>query len=461
MPSKVYINRTLNMKKISHIGLDMDHTLVRYNSVNFETLAYKTMLQKLVSVKSYPDKILNLKFNYDDAIRGLVVDKINGNLLKLSRFGAIRQSHHGTKKIDFSEQNKFYKSTYIDLGDPEYISVDTSFSISYATLYAQLVDFKDQDPLGVQLPKYHIIADDLNSVLDAAHRDGSIKDVVANHLSEYIVKDEELVRGIERYLKHSKKFFIVTNSEYDYTKLLLDYAINPFLKKGETWKDLFFLVVTAAQKPRFFYDSLSFLKIDPQTAWMSNIGTKKITSGIYQGGCARRLTDDLGLNPDEILYVGDHIYGDILRLKKDCSWRTALIVEEIADEVEKLHKSKPVSDIIANLMTKKIPLERELDKLISLKIENNEAGVQTKIDQLLQKINLIDSEVSPLIKEQNQLHNKQWGELMRVGIEESYFAYQVERFACIYMSRLSHMLEISPRAYYRAPKRLMAHDMEL
>ncbi|MCB0391928.1 MAG: HAD-IG family 5'-nucleotidase, partial [Bdellovibrionales bacterium] len=249
MSSKVYINRTLNMKKISYIGLDMDHTLVRYNSVNFEKLAYKTMLQKLVSQKGYPQKVLELEFNYDDAIRGLVVDKNNGNLLKLSRFGAIRQSRHGTRPINYNQQKSFYKSTYIDLGDPEYISVDTAFSISYATLYAQLVDFKDLDEEGRLLPDYHIIADDLNSALDASHRDGSIKQVVAQNLENYIVKDEELVEGIIRYQKHGKKFFIVTNSDFDYTKLLLDYAINPFLEKGQTWQDLFFLVITTAQKP--------------------------------------------------------------------------------------------------------------------------------------------------------------------------------------------------------------------
>ena len=461
MSNKVYINRTLNMKKISHIGLDMDHTLVRYNSANFERLAYRTMLQKLVSEKNYPEKILDLQFTYEDAIRGLVIDKVNGNLLKLSRFGAIRQSRHGTRKIDYSQQKKNYKSTYIDLGDPKYISVDTAFSISYATLYAQLIDFKDLDVLGAQLPEYHIIADDLNEVLDLSHRDGSIKGVVANHLADYILKDGELVTHIERYLKHNKKIFIVTNSEYDYTKLLLDYAINPFLQEGRTWQDLFFLVITGAQKPRFFYDNLKFYKIDPQTGWMSIIGTEKISHGVYQGGCARRLTDDLGLNPDEILYVGDHIYGDILRLKKDCSWRTALVVEEIADELEKLRKGKPISDEIAKLMNKKIPLERELDKLISKKIEANQNIQQTQIDQLMNSIQQIDKEISPLIKQQDQLHNEKWGEFMRVGIEESYFAYQVERFACIYMSRLSHLLEISPRAYFRSPKRLMAHDLEM
>src|SRR5207237_9293914 len=36
---------------------------------------------------------------------------------------------------------------------------------------------------------------------------------------------------------------------------------------------------------------------------------------------------------DEILYVGDHIYGDILRSKKESAWRTAMIIQELEGEV--------------------------------------------------------------------------------------------------------------------------------
>ena len=459
--SKVFVNRTLNMKRINYIGLDMDHTLVRYNSVNFERLAHKTMLEKLVKIKGYPEKILTLPFSYESTIRGLVIDKNKGNLIKLSRYGAIRTSRHGLKPIDYDLQRKIYKSTYIDLGDPQYEAVDTAFSLSFATLFAQLVDLKSNDTsCGQEIPEYPTIAEDLNQVLDSSHRDGSIKSVVKNNLSDYIIRDETLVHTIYRYLKHGKKFFIVTNSDFEYTKLLLDYAISPFLQKGHTWLDIFDVVITSAQKPRFFYDNLKYLKIDPKTGLMTNLGTDKITSGVYQGGCADQFTQDMGLEPDEILYVGDHIYGDILRLKKDCAWRTALVVEEIEDEIKKNKEAAKYNAEISKFMEQKIPLERELDELISQKIETGNSSKQSQIDELLKKVTDIDHKISPLIKAQDEAHNSYWGELMRAGIEESYFAYQVERFACIYMSRLTDLLEMSPRTYYRSHRRLMAHDLE-
>lgn len=106
MLNQVFVNRTLNMRKIKFIGLDMDHTLVRYNTKAFEELAHKTIIQKLIK-RGYPQKIENLQFDFDTAIRGLIIDKNRGNILKVSRHGAIRGSRHGTQDIDFQTQQKF------------------------------------------------------------------------------------------------------------------------------------------------------------------------------------------------------------------------------------------------------------------------------------------------------------------------------------------------------------------
>ena len=182
--------------------------------------------------------------------------------------------------------------------------------------------------------------------------------------------------------------------------------------------------------------------------------------GIYQHGCANTFTTDLALDADQILYIGDHIYGDIVRLKKDCAWRTALVVEELEDEVKKIQKAKPVQKKINALMAKKLPLETKIDELISTRIEEDQAGIDKRVEKLIEKSKLIDKQLSPLIRQRQRLFNKHWGEVMRVGIEESYFAHQVERFACIYMAKLSDFLKISPRTYFRSPYRALPHEMD-
>ena len=460
--ASVFVNRTLNLKRIRYLGLDMDHTLIRYNVEEFERLSHTSIKEKLVKNKNYPAEVLNLPFRYDLAIRGLVIDRRKGNLLKLNRHSAIQLSYHGLKPIDFKTQQKIYKSTYIDLSDSEYLAVDTAFSLSLASLFAQIVDLKENS-LDVKFPDFATIADDVLKALDEAHRDGSIKDVVAKNLDKFIIKEPDVVEGLERFKRHGKKIFIVTNSDFHYTRLLLDYAITPFLKDHKSWLDVFEFVITSGQKPRFFFDDLKYLHVRPEDGTMTNV-ENGITPGVYQGGNARQFTRDLNLEGDEILYIGDHIYGDILRLKKDCGWRTAMVIDEIDEEVKGNRQAKPTNDEIETLMKKKEPLEDEYTQLMTHKSDENSSasipvGLDQKVDQLHKQIGEIDHQISTLIKKQQGLYNANWGQLMRAGNEESYFAYQVDRYACVYMSRLGEILAHSPRTYFRAPRRPLAHEI--
>jgi HAD superfamily 5'-nucleotidase-like hydrolase len=456
MDSNVYVNRTLNLRKIRYIGFDMDHTLVRYNTREFEKTTHEIALSKLVAI-GYPKAVLELPFDYDLAIRGLVMDKERGNLLKVSRHSAIRAAYHGLQPLDFATQKKTYESTYIDLRDQRYSSIDTAFSISLANLFMQVVQFKDQNT-GLSLPAYAQVFTDLINAVDAAHRDGSLKSAVRANLEKYVIKDEDTVRGLERYRKHDKKLFVITNSDFHYTKLLLDHCITPFLKDCKHWSELFEFVITSAQKPRFFVDNQKFLRVNPADGTMTNTDGA-LQPGIYQGGCAQIFTRDLDLDGDDILYIGDHIYGDILRLKKDCAWRTAMVVEDLDGEIRKYKDVAPVQNQINKLMAEKQPLEDETVRLVSEKIETGTAEHEARVAQIQVRMNEIDKQISELIRRHQAHFNKYWGEVMRAGNEESYFANQTERFACIYMAKIADLLSHSPRTYFRAPRRLMAHEL--
>lgn len=456
MPGKVFVNRTLNLKKIRYLGVDMDHTLVRYNSENFERLSHTTMVQKLLK-RGYPEALKKLEFDYNFAIRGLVVDRKMGNLLKLNRYTAIRASYHGLKPLDFKAHQKLYKSTYIDLSNTDYLAVDTSFSISLANLIAQIVELKNTDTAG-KYPDYGQIADDVLDVLDEAHRDGSLKDEVKKNLDHFIIKDPHLVEGLEKFRRHGKKIFVLTNSDYHYTKLLLDYAVQPFLKEHKSWRDLFEIIITFASKPKFFYENQKYLRVNPEDGTMTNM-EGKLTPGIYQGGNAKKFTSDLGLDGDDILYIGDHIYGDILRLKKDCNWRTAMVIEELDVEVDNNKQAEPVNQEIEVLMRKKEPFEDELTDLMTNRIEKHVPVDEKQIEALQKTISEIDGQISQLIKKQQAMYNANWGQLMRAGNEESYFAYQLDRYACVYMEKLSDLTDLSPRTYFRAPRRPLAHEI--
>ena len=455
--TNVFSNRVLNLRKITCLGLDMDHTLIRYHTEQFEALVYKHVVNKLIEVKDYPAQLKELCFQFNAAIRGLVIDKHHGNILKLSRHGAIKRSYHGTHEISFTKQAKLYKSLYLDLKDENYLVIDTAFSIAFCSLYAQLIDLKDKEPQA--FPSYFDIADDLLYCHDLVHKNGELKAYVKQNLSQFIIQDPLIVEGLKRFKQHDKKVFILTNSEFDYTKSLLDFAISPFLDEGQTWQDLFDYVICFADKPRFFYDNLKFLRIDPDSGSMHN-STAPLTPGIYQGGCAKQFTDDLALSGDEILYIGDHIYGDIVKLKKECYWRTALVVEELAHELEAQQQSKSLMKQIKHLMDEKIPLEQQLTDLFSCLVEKTCETSQQEIHSIQDKINELDVKVTFLIQQKMAIYNPYWGSIFRAGSEESYFASQADRFACIYMAKLTDLFAYSPRHYFQASYRPLSHEIE-
>ncbi|MFP5384448.1 MAG: HAD-IG family 5'-nucleotidase [Bacteriovoracia bacterium] len=453
----IYVNRTLNMKQIAALGFDMDYTLVRYDSEAFEEMTYKEILKKLMELKNYPGAVGNLKFKMNLAIRGLVIDKPSGNILKLSTYSKVKHAYHGLTEMNFKDQQKIYQGLVIDLNDSErFAIVDTTFSISYCVLYMQLVDMKDKHP-ELNLPDYRTIELDILEALDTSHRDGSLKGQVKKNVKKYIVQDPEIVASLERFKKHGKKLWVITNSDYEYSRLLLDYSINPFLKNHKHWSQLFNLVVTAAQKPRFFTDKMPLLQIDPETGLMRN-HHGIIEDGIYQGGNAQSIQKNSGLSGEQILYLGDHIYGDVLQIKKTCNWRTALVIDELITEIDALEQSSALSREINILMTEKVSLEQKLDALFDREIEKGKKPDKERIQNHFQKIEKVDKKIGKLIRSHSQFFNPYWGETMRAGVEPSRLAGQIEKYACIYMAKISDFADYSPRTYYRPRKKTLPHE---
>jgi HAD superfamily 5'-nucleotidase-like hydrolase len=453
----IYVNRTLNMKQVSAIGFDMDYTLVRYDSAAFEEMTYKAIKSKLCELHAYPAAINDLSFQFNLTIRGLVIDKPAGNVLKLSTYSKVKQAYHGLTEMDFRSQQKTYLGLTIDLNDSDrFAIVDTTFSISYCMLYMQIVDLKDRHP-ELNLPDYKTIEAHLLEALDTSHRDGTLKGQVKKDVTKYIVQDPDSVLALERFRKHGKKLWVITNSDYEYSKLLLDYAINPFLKDHATWMDLFNIVVTAAAKPKFFTDKMPLLRVDPVTGLMKN-HHGIMEDGIYQGGNANDIQKSAGLSGEQILYLGDHIYGDVLSIKKTCNWRTALVIEELLMECEALEQTAEISREIGELMASKLVLEQELDRVFDQEFEDGVKPDKEVINDYFQRIEKVDKKIGKLIRSHAQHFNPYWGETMRAGVEPSRLAGQIEKYACIYMAKVSNFKNFSPRTYFRPRKKTLPHE---
>lgn len=99
------------------------------------------------------------------------------------------------------------------------------------------------------------------------------------------------------------------------------HLLNGQLKKYATWRQYFDIIIVGGRKPRFFTDRDPFFEIAPVEGSEQLLGEmqgdKFERSHVYQGGNIEAFERMVNAQGEEILYVGDHIFGDILRSKKD------------------------------------------------------------------------------------------------------------------------------------------------
>ena len=145
---RIYTNRNLRMDQIDAIGFDMDHTLALYDRRTFEQLTFDMAVETLVEQKGYPEIVREIRYQPDFIIRGLVVDKKLGNLLKMDSHGYIAVVHHGTRRLGREERLRAYRNQRINLRSGRYQSFDTLFSMPEGSLYAAVVDLKESDRSG-------------------------------------------------------------------------------------------------------------------------------------------------------------------------------------------------------------------------------------------------------------------------------------------------------------------------
>jgi hypothetical protein len=99
----------MNLGSIKAIGFDMDHTLAVYNHVNFETLAFEKTLEKFIEA-GYPSELRRLQFDPNSVIRGLLVDRELGNLLKVDAHKYVKIAFHGKRRLEKEERHRLYNS---------------------------------------------------------------------------------------------------------------------------------------------------------------------------------------------------------------------------------------------------------------------------------------------------------------------------------------------------------------
>lgn len=462
---RIFCNRTLNLRSIKAVGFDMDYTLIHYHTAEWERRAYHGVRKRLLE-DGFPVK--RLQFDPTLIKLGLIIDTELGNVVKANRFGYIKRACHGTTPLSFDEQRAVYGRVQIDLAEPRWQFMNTLFALSEACMYSQMVDLLDKGKLGPQIG-YSDLYKIVRSRIDETHVEGSLKGEIISEPHLFVELDAEVPLALLD-LKHAgKKLLLITNSEWHYTSAMMQYAFDRFLPGGMTWRDLFDLVIVEARKPDFFNVQKSIFEVVDETQGLLRpfIGRLK-EKGVYLGGNASLIEQGLGLSGEEFLYIGDHIYADVLVSKNILRWRTALVVRELEQDLESNRAFQAKQQTLRKLMAQKELLEHEYS-LLRLDLQRLNLGygprpkrkapdIRKSIQELRNQVIALDEQIGPLAKEASELTSTLWGPLMRAGNDKSYLARQIERYADIYTSRLSNLVVQTPFVYLRAPGGGLPHD---
>ena len=467
---RVFVNRNLRFGDIDWVGFDMDYTLAPYAKRKLEALSFAMTRTRLVERMGYPEPVLELPYDPDFVARGLVIDKRLGNTLKVDRHGHVGRAYHGRTSLARDARREAYRNVKVNLSAARYHWVDTLFALPEASLYADLVDLYD-GPLAPEKSSakrslYPRLFEDVREAIDACHRDGSLKARLVQDLPRYVIRDPELPDTLHKLRASDKKLFVLTNSEWSYTEAVLHYLLDGARPDYPRWTDYFDLVICEAGKPRFFTEAVPFEAVEPRSG-ARRPADSLVAGGVYAGGSTRELARQLPeLHGENVLYVGDHIYGDIIRSKKDTLWRTALVIEELEEEMVLQHRLAPSRAELEALEDRAFALEDDL-RGVRAQLEAAEArpadaaALEELRDRLARRsrsTKAVDEARSRLTRRIDRSFNRFWGSVFREGHEQSRFGWQVEAYACIYTSRVSNLLAYSTAQYFRAPRHWMPHE---
>eukprot|EP00171_Calliarthron_tuberculosum_P012174 IDg12174t1 len=448
---EILCNRALNMANIAAVGFDMDYTLAMYKAEKFESLSARGALQKLVHEMAYPKELLEVQYDHSFFIRGLVVDKIRGNIIKLDRHKYCKRALHGFRTLGKAERAELYDAITTSGGgyaEPAYAVLDTIFSLPDAFLFASVVDHKDTNPGSIE-QDYATIYADVRRAVDLCHRDGYIKDRVGEDPAEYIMRDERMVPMLRRMRRSGRKVFLLTNSLYDYTDTVMRYlyaGADAAPEEAARWTELFDVIVAGSCKPAFMLDPRRQLyRVDPETHALYN------TEGAYreepeeylkrgktfQGGSYPHLHSLLGVRSGaQVLYVGDHMFSDILRSKRTLGWRTMLIVPELTHEINVLRhpESLSIRAHIDSLALERDSLDEQVDRLQAKLVDRASdappaVDVERDLADVVRKRARVRAVILEELEKYQQRFHFRWGQLLKTGLQNSRFAQQVENYA--------------------------------
>ncbi len=459
---RVYVNRKLPMSFIKAIGFDLDLCLVSYtdeqNRFVFDDAKrrYLDVIDQRIAgisddkgkrkVNRLKGKLNKLTYDPSVMIRSLVVDTENGNILKLNKFKEVVVAYHGKKRLGWDDLEKLYLHDKINIErGGRFRACDTHFELVNLQMYSFMVEMVDK--LGLSEGKnsmpefsYSNIFDNIKYVVDQSHDvTANMKQQVMKNPGEFVVDEPGLAETLKMWKDAGKKLFVVTASDKTYTEFMLSYLFDGKLEGYDTWRDYFDVVVPSAKKPRYF------------------------TSDKYQ----EEVLDELDVDGKEVLYFGDHTYGDVVGPQKKMSrHRTGMVCADLEKEIVKSCSNEVgciTGNIIATVEEREKYYHQRHEIIQTYKTLNGNGKsrewLEKNVRELDKKISICTERLSELRKGYETFFNPQWGSLFHIGYGDlTRFSYHVVQFACVYTTKISNFLNYRPDKCFRQHE-IMPHEI--
>jgi len=129
-------------------------------------------------------------------------------------------------------------------------------------------------------------------------------------MQTYVKRDPRMITLFNKLRERGGKIFLLTNSEYYYTECIMAYLID------KNWKDLFDIIIVSANKPRFFEEGTTLREVDLVTGNLKTSHAVLEKGKVFAGGSISVFDKSTMVPGNQVLYIGDHIFADIMRSKK-------------------------------------------------------------------------------------------------------------------------------------------------
>lgn len=468
---RVYVNRTLRLETIDYIGFDLDWTIADYRRQRLEQLTFELAVERLIADCGYPEALRKLEFRPDFPMRGLLIDKEVGTVLRMNRHRYVGQAYLGRRRLERAELVRFYRQEPIHPSSERFYHVDSLFELPEANLYAELVELAVQRPeLG--LPEHRRMFADARAVIDWLHAEGPLKSRILERPEDFLRRDPELGLALQRLSLGDRRLILITNSPWDYAAGVCSFLFDGLLPGLESWRELFDLVVVDSGKPGFFRKDRPFTRLDDA----GDSGGETHTpdwGGVYGGGGQAGLMRLLDCPGERVLYVGDHIYGDVVSSKMESTWRTALIVHELEEELAKSSEMLQDLDRLGEHRQRLAGLGHEMDRLYDVvtlyqHLAAAGAGLPEAVDEAIHGLfnelrdqhRSLRRRMSRLSQKISDRYNPYWGSFFKQGSSKTLFASQLDSFACLYTSRVSNFGFYGTNHYFRVIDDPLMHERD-